>query len=73
MRQATTLECQAKVIQEMVKRERRYFVKARRTVKAPADRSSPVSVMNPHASLQDADTMIIRKGVCEWMYRVSLS
>jgi hypothetical protein len=71
MRHNTTPEYQAQVIKEMVNREKRYYCISKRMTKVSADRSSPVSVMAPNAGLSGGDGTLVRKGVCEWMYRVS--
>jgi hypothetical protein len=71
MRQNTNPEYQAQVIKEMVNREKRYYSISKRMTKVSSDRSSPVSVMVPNSGLSVGDTTLVRKGVCEWMYRVS--
>lgn len=70
MRHNTTPEYQAQVIKEMVNREKRYYCISKRMTKVSADRSSPVSVMAPNAGLSGGDGTLVRKGVCEWMYRI---
>ena len=71
MRHTTTPEYQAQVIKEMVNREKRYYSISKRATKLSSDRSSPVSVMAPNSGLAGGDNTLVRKGVCEWMYRVS--
>lgn len=70
-------EYQEQILVEMIKRERKYATKLMsqndKVLRLHSERgNSPVSSA-AMTEITDSthDPMIVRKGVCEWMYRVS--
>jgi hypothetical protein len=76
--QANIPEYQEQILMEMIKRERKYSAMLSRNEKVLRFYSerggSPVSSATLTEMMESThDPLVVRKGVCEWMYRVSLT
>lgn len=76
--QANIPEYQEQILMEMIKRERKYSAMLSRNEKVLRFHSerggSPVSSATLTEMMESThNPLVVRKGVCEWMYRVSLT